>query len=60
MKLFKESQYETKREKQKEKLEKRENSVLLTKSLTNQSFSRYTDNFNYKNRIYQHTEVILN
>lgn len=64
MKSYKESQIETKRQQVLDRLEKREGSVLLTKSNINSTFSRLTDNFNSrleyaKSRIYQQTEVLI-
>jgi hypothetical protein len=62
MKSYKESQIETKRQHMIDRLDKRENSILLTKSNINSTFSRLTDNFNSrleyaKSRNYQQTEV---
>jgi len=62
MKSYKESQIETKRQQMIDRLDKRENSILLTKSNINSTFSRLKDNFNSrleyaKSRNYQQTEV---
>lgn len=63
MKSFKQNQYESRRLNTLGKLEKRENSVMLTKSNINSTFSRLTDSFNTrieyaKSRMYQQTEVL--
>lgn len=63
MKSLKQSQVENKRQQVLDRFEKKENSVLLTKSNINSTFSRITDSFNSrleyaKSRIYQQTEVL--
>jgi hypothetical protein len=65
MKTYKQHQYEKKRQDQLDKMEKRENSIMMTKSNINSTFSRFTDNLNnkieyVKSRIYHQTEVIRN
>ncbi len=63
MKSYKESQIETKRQQVIGRLDKREGSVLLTKSNINTTFSRITASSNSrleyaKSRIYHQTEVL--
>ena len=65
MKSYKQNQFYNKRLNTLERLEKKENSVMLTKSNINSTFSRLSDNFNTrieyaKSRIYQQTEVKTN
>lgn len=63
MKSYKQNNYENKRLETLERLEKKENSVLNTKSNINSTLSRITDNFNTRfqyaqSKIYQQTEVL--
>ena len=62
MKSKKRSDLENKRLAQLEKYEKKESSIILTKSNPNSNYSRFTENFNIKNeyiktRIFKNTEV---